>query len=72
MKVVINNQVNFDEKEKTLDHLKENENLNRLNQLDIPGLGDLEKAKNHGIANMLYKINLTNIKQLEGKNYLNL
>jgi len=60
-------QGNFDEKEKTLDPLEENENLNRLNQLDIPGLGDIEKAKNHGKANMLYKIDLTNIKQLEGK-----
>lgn len=41
--------------------------LNRLNVLDIPGKGDVKKAIDHGKANMLYKINPKNIKNLEGK-----
>lgn len=46
-----------------------NSNLNRLNELDIPGHGDVQKAINHGKANMLYKINPQNVKNLAGNRF---
>lgn len=52
--------------EKNEDTLNRNITLNRLNILDIPGQGDKKKAIDHGKANMLYKINPQNIKNLGG------
>jgi len=45
--------------------------ISRLNQLDIPGLGDVEKANDHGKANMLFKFDAKNIKNLKGKIIIN-
>lgn len=52
--------------EKNNETHQRNTTLNRLNVLDIPGQGDVKKAIDHGKANMLYKINPKNIKNLAG------
>jgi len=46
--------------------MRKNSTLYRLNELDIPGKGDVEKAIEHGKANMLHKINLKNKKNYAG------
>ncbi len=37
--------------------------LKRIDPLDIPGIGDPNMAKQHGRANMLYKVNIENIQE---------
>lgn len=64
---------NSDTNSKENQSFQRTKTISRLNQLDIPGYGDVQKANDHGKANMLNKFDAKNIKNLKGKkNFFNL